>query len=32
MVFSSLGFKVPKQLPLPREAKALFRVKDKKHV
>jgi hypothetical protein len=29
MVFGSLGFKVPKQLPLPGEAKALFRVRDK---
>jgi hypothetical protein len=31
-VLGSLGFRVPKQPLLPRETKALFRVKDKESV
>jgi hypothetical protein len=32
LLLGSLGLKVPKQLLLPREAEALFRVRDKESV
>jgi hypothetical protein len=30
LVLNSLGFRVPKQLPSPREAEVLFKVRDLK--